>query len=601
MLRMTQAQRHRGPDAEGHFIDACAALGHRRLSIIDLSADGNQPMWDASGRYGIVYNGELYNYRALKAELPAYPFKSQSDTEVILAAFAHWGIEAFRRLNGMFALALYDRLERRLYLVRDRFGVKPLYYVWKNGVLAVASEMRALLAGGFAEKKLSRSAVADYLANGAVTGVQRMLQDVQQLPAGCFARIDAQGMHTQAFYLLPEANCEPSGDGPAQTEVRVLELLRQSVARQMASDVPLGAFLSGGIDSSALVALLAELSSEPPLTFTIGFKEQQFDETGFAETIARTYGTRHTTLTLQAGDFLDQLPAALDAMDTPTLDGLNTFVVSKLTRQAGVTVALSGLGGDELFAGYGTFRRYVAQSELLWWRLPQRLRRLATALPQVFAQTPKTRRILDLLNIPAFELEQVYPIYRAIFDPKSIQKMMAGDQNAGNPVQNWLHAQRKNVEKFPRLSQYSLGELSGYTQHMLLRDTDQMSMASSLEVRVPFFDNELVEYLLRVPDALKYPHTPKRLLVRALGNRLPASIVNRPKMGFTLPWEKWLRHELKHFCEDHFSGLAERGILHPETLKRLWTSFHRGRQGVLWSQVWLFVVLEYWLRRNIEG
>ncbi|MEO6758272.1 MAG: asparagine synthase (glutamine-hydrolyzing), partial [Saprospiraceae bacterium] len=596
---MTQRMQHRGPDGDGHYTDDLVALGHRRLAILDLSELGAQPMWDASGRYAITYNGEIYNFRELRAELAGYPFRSHSDTEVILAGFAAWGIQLFERLNGIFAFALYDKQARTLYAVRDRFGIKPLYYSDLDSHFLVASEQRALLATGLVSKKVSTLALSDFLSNGSVAGAQGMAEGLRQLPGGYYLEI-RPGQHSQPipYHLFYQTHRDPVEASREQVTKNIRDLLLKSVESQLVSDVPLGAFLSGGIDSSAIVALMSEVSATKPMTFTIGFEEKKYDESAYAEIVAKKYGTQHTVLTLSPGNFLDALPEALEAMDTPTMDGPNSYVVSKLTRAAGVTVALSGLGGDELFAGYAPFLRYHNWRGNLWWKVPHAIRRGLTAPLAAWGTSTKYRRIGCLLQVPAFEIEHVYPNFRSVMDEQTVRQLLNGEYSGISPT--LLQANKGDIHRFPPLSQYTIAEMTGYTQHMLLKDTDQMSMASSLEVRVPFFDNDLVEYVLRIPDALKYPQSPKQLLVEAMQDRLPPSIVNRPKMGFTLPWANWLRTELADFCETHIQALCDRRILDSDAIRTLWTDFKQHKHQVLWSHVWMFVVLEYWLQKNLD-
>lgn len=596
--RMTDCLQHRGPDADGYYTDERVSLGHRRLSIIDLSELGRQPMWDDTGRYALVYNGEIYNFRELKAELKDYPFRSGSDTEVILAGFATWGTAFFARLNGIFAFVLYDLQQERMYVVRDRFGIKPLYYAADPAFCLVASEQRSILQSGVVSQDISRDAVADFLYNGAVCGGQRCCESIRQLPAGHFMLLEkGKAPDIRAYWLFFE-HIRPIAQidaGEAQREVK--RLLMQAVERQLVSDVPLGAFLSGGIDSSAVVALMSEVSAERPLTFTIGFKETKFDESQYAEIVAKKFNTRHTVLTLVPDDFLHELPNMVDALDSPTLDGINTYVVSKLTRKAGVTVALSGLGGDELFAGYATFRRFYDWKHHFFWKIPALLRHLAGAPLKALGSSTRMRRLGELLNVPEFDIDWVYPQFRGIFDKKTIAEMM-GHRPGPNPVFTFLHRHRAAISRLPLLSQYSVAEMTGYTNHMLLKDTDQMSMASGLEVRVPFFDNDLVDYVLSLPDSVKYPHTPKALLVHAMGDLLPSEIVNRPKMGFTLPWEQWLRGELYTFCDEHLHALCDRGLFEPALIQRMWRQFNEHTNQILASHIWMFVVLEHWLQKN---
>lgn len=596
--RMTDLLAHRGPDAEGFYVDETVALGHRRLSIIDLSPLGAQPMWDAGDRYVVVFNGEIYNYVALKAELSGYPFRSTSDTEVLLAGYAAWGTDLFKKLNGIFAFAIYDKQEQTMCVVRDRFGIKPLYYTYAADYCAIASEQRAIMHSGLVERKISRAAIADFFFDGAVCGTQRSCEGILQLPSGHYMvlRKGESPVITPYHIFFNEVAPLPSTDREA-IKIRLHELLRQAVERQMVSDVPLGAFLSGGIDSSAIVALMSEVATTQPLTFSIGFKEVKYDESRFAEIIAKKFNTNHTTFILHPDDFLNRLPAALRALDTPTLDGINTYVVSELTRSSGVTVALSGLGGDELFAGYPGFTRYYNWKNHFFWRLPAGLRRVAAQVLTMAGSSTKIGRTKHLLNIPEFTLEHVYPLFRQVFDDETVAHIL-GHTPAPNPVFEFLKKHKTAIGRLPLLSQYTVGEMTGYTAHMLLKDTDQMSMASGLEVRVPFFDNDLVDYVLAIPDAVKYPHTPKGLLVESLGDLLPREVVDRPKMGFVLPWEDWLRGALNSFCQEKIDALCDRNLLDGAYVRKMWNDFLHERNGVLASHVWMFVVLEDWLEKN---
>jgi len=336
--QMTDRMQHRGPDADGHYDDERVSLGHRRLSIIDLSELGSNPMWDVSGRYAIVYNGEVYNYKELKAELPDYPFRSETDTEVVIAGFAAWGVAVFGKLNGIFAFALYDKQEGKMYAVRDRFGIKPLYYAANDSFCMLASEQRAIIHSDMVARNISKAAISDYLFDGAVCGEQRICESIRQLPAGHYMVLEKDKPPEMAPYCFFFENVKPLKEisiGAAQK--RVKELLTRAVERQLVSDVPLGAFLSGGIDSSAIVALMSEVSTERPLTFTVGFKESRFDESEYAAVVAKKFNTRHTLLTLHPDDFLHELPNALDALDTPSLDGVNTYVGVFQQHVGGIT------------------------------------------------------------------------------------------------------------------------------------------------------------------------------------------------------------------------------------------------------------------------
>ncbi|MEM9987739.1 MAG: asparagine synthase (glutamine-hydrolyzing), partial [Bacteroidota bacterium] len=342
---------HRGPDAQGVFAQSNVGLGHLRLSIIDLSDAAKQPMPDATGRYTMVYNGEVYNYQSIREELgPAYTFQSDSDTDVILASYHAWGPSCLEKLNGMFAFAIWDKVEEQLFVARDRLGIKPLYWYQAEEKLVFASEVRALLASGQVPRQIDRASLPEFLRYYSVNTPNTLIQGVKMLKAGHFG-IWKDGVWEMERYWDPSQHEGPEDSDYPTVKDQVRSLLQDSVEKRMMSDVPFGAFLSGGIDSSAIVALMASVSNQPVHTFSVVFEEEEFDESPWSDLIAKKYRTVHHPIPLKPQDFLKELPAALAAMDHPSGDGLNSYVVSQATKKQGFTVALSGLGGDELFAG----------------------------------------------------------------------------------------------------------------------------------------------------------------------------------------------------------------------------------------------------------
>lgn len=600
---LTGAMAHRGPDGEGHFEQAPFFLGHRRLSIIDLSATGAQPMSDVSGRYTIVFNGEIYNYKQLRAELAHYPFRSQSDSEVILAAWAQWGEECLHRLAGMWAFAIHDREAGTLTLSRDRFGVKPLYYASRRGHFAFASELRPLLASGLVEKQLNADALQEYLLYQSVSAPATLVQGLFLLGPG-ENLVHRQGVSVIKRWWSLEEQVKPlTGELNAQTATKqVRQLLEQAVARRMVADVPVAAFLSGGIDSSAVVALMARQSAGPIDTFSVVFDEKDFDESQWSQLIARKYNTRHHPIRLRPADFLKEVPAALHAMDHPSGDGPNSFVVSKVTQAQGIKVALSGIGGDELFAGYPFFKRVykLSRNPLLRFS-PAFVKRATAGLVQAVPGGRRGAQMASLLRLPRVDLAHLLPAYRVLFQPALAATLLKGESKP-MPVQQWLQSRRQPLERLPLLSQLSIAELQFYLHNVLLRDTDQMSMASSLEVREPFLDHELVTAVLALPDAIKFPSTPKKLLTDALGDLLPRELTQRRKMGFTFPWAHWLRNELAGWCEHRMERLEMKGVFRHGAVKALWTQFKSGDKNILWNHVWLLAVLDEWMEANgVEG
>ena len=595
--RMCDSIRHRGPDAGATWVEGPLAFGHRRLSIIDLSSAANQPFHDVSGRYVIVFNGEIYNYQDVKTRITDYPFQTTSDTEVLVAAYAKWGPECLVQLRGMFAFAIWDRTERSLFIARDRMGVKPLYYYQDDTKLLFSSEIRAMLASGEVKKEINEEALVDLFSYQSVGGVNSIIKNIRQLEAGCWMKLAGNKITRERYWDVTHPRVDfDFGNVPA-VKARIRDLMLQSVTRRLVSDVPVGAFLSGGIDSSAVVGLMAEASTRPPATFNICFEEKEYDESLYAEMIAKKFKADHTRILLQPTVFLDEMTNALDAMDTPSGDGINTYVVSKAIRRKGVTVALSGVGGDELFAGYPYFGQYTTLQARSWlWKWPAFIRRQASLIES----GPRRERLRQLLSADSCSIDRVYPVFRQMITPGKLRELIALNGHAGllEDMAPGLTARKDDLRKLPLLSQVSAAEYLGYTQHTLLKDTDQMSMAVALEVREPFFDHDLVEFVMSVPDAIKRPVYPKSLLVESLKPLLPDEIVHRRKQGFLFPWNTWMKNELRSFCESHVQNMAGRRFVNGDNLLRFWREFVAGKGDIRWGEIWLFVVLDHWMEKN---
>lgn len=605
---MNTAMQHRGPDDEGVFVNNTVALGHRRLSIIDLSSAGHQPMKSVDGRYQIVYNGELYNFKELKFELQrvvsgsgeqAYFFQTNTDTEVIIAAYARWGADCVKHFNGMFAFAIWDEQAKELFIARDRLGIKPLYYSYTNNVLAFSSEIRSLLASELIPKKLDEDSLIDYLRYQTVHAPHTIIKGIKMLMPGHYIRAGNEKVTIRSYWDIVQ-NISMASNGKTYGEVckDVNELLTKAVERRLIADVPFGAFLSGGIDSSAIVGLMSKVSSEKVKTFSVTFDESEFSEAKYARLIAEKFNTDHHEIRLKPADFLEQLPNALKAMDHPSGDGTNIYIVSKATKEAGITMALSGLGGDELFAGYDIFKRSLELNKKGWLNAVPKFMRsaggiiLAKAKPGIASE-----KIAELLKQDAVNFKTFYPLSRQVLMDKAILGLLNREILIENSVTQIISESKISNLK-PQISKVSIAEISTYMQNVLLRDADQMSMAQALEVRVPFIDYTLVEYVLGIPDKYKSASSPKKLLVDALGDLLPPEIVNRPKMGFTFPWTGWMKNELKEFCSQKMIALSKRKQFREQGVLELWNGFLSDNPRITWSRIWYLVVLENWLEEN---
>ncbi len=591
--------KHRGPDASLYFNDDTVALGHTRLSIIDLSESSNQPFYSSDKRYVIVYNGELYNYKQLKLTLQQsahgsgtipYIFTTKSDTEVVLAAYLRWGKQCLNYFNGMFAFAIYDKHTKQTFIARDRFGVKPLYYHYYNEAFIFSSEIRAILNCGLKTFSLNKEAIQEYTQYQNINSPNTIVKGIKILEPGSFIEFE-NNTPTLTTYYTPQIT--PSEKySYKETTTKINELLHHSVQLRLEADVPFGAFLSGGIDSSAIVGIMSNISSDPINTFNISFDESDFSESKYAKLISKKFNTKHTEIKLTPEHFLNTLPEALDKMDSPGGDGINTYIVSKSTKNAGITMAMSGIGGDELFAGYDVFKNLYTLQNKQWLNLfPKFIRTYAGKGLVLKKNNIRHLKLAEILAQDKINVNSCYELSRSLFSKKQLQELI--------PSYNKINLTKYQL-KYPNyiLSTISINEISTYLSNTLLKDTDQMSMAVALEVREPFLDYKLVDFVLNIPDEFKYPITPKKLLVDSLNGLVPDEIINRPKMGFTLPWKYWMQNELKDFCQKNITALEQKNIYKTNSINNLWQRFLKNDSLITWSRVWHLIVLNYWIDKN---
>ena len=631
--RMAAAMRHRGPDEEGFLIgDARApglALGMRRLSIIDL-AGGQQPVWNETRDVGVIYNGELYNFRELRERLTllGHRFRTQSDTEILVHAWEEWGEECLTELRGMFAFALLDLRGRfatapLLFLARDPLGIKPLYYTQTAEGFAFASEVRALLASGVVPKQISQDALTSYLLFGSVSEPVSLVEGIFSLPPG----------HRMLLYV-PERRRVPRArpwwdpqTSPAARDQRkpqdvdsaakkLRPLLEDAVRAHLIADVPVGLFLSGGLDSGALAALAAKAQAGIR-SFTLSFPGTSYDEAPLAQKVAERCGTRHTNVPLDGAAMLRRLDEAVGALDQPTMDGINTYFVSWAAGEVGLKVALSGLGGDELFAGYASFANTALLQRLmrLAWFVPQPLLRATAPL---VAATIGTRRSRDAAGkavaawTDADTLPHPYFYARALFPPGQLERLVqprfrpstvGADGVTLEPTWlGWLDRTASEAGKLEPVAAIAWLEMRCYMASTLLRDTDSVSMARSLEVRVPLLDTPLVEFVSALPDAARRrARAQKALLVEALAGLLPGEILGQQKKTFTLPWEEWLRGPLRPRLESSFADIAPALAPHlrAEGVRTVWSAFLGGKTS--WSRPWALYVLNEWCKHQLTA
>jgi asparagine synthase (glutamine-hydrolysing) len=620
---MMDAMLHRGPDGEGVLLIPPVVAGMRRLAIIDLPG-GNQPVWNETQTLATVFNGEIYNFRELRKELEnaGHRFRTLSDTEVIVHAYEEWGERCVQRLRGMFAFAVVETPQgptgraSHVFLARDRLGIKPLYYALVNRKLFFASEVRALLASGDVPARLAPEAIPAYLLFGSVCEPSTLVDGVSSLLPGHSLRIaldelpcsvaptshwDAEGVNE----IVTRAPVLPERVSPTQ---QVRSLLKDAVTSHLVADVPVGIFLSGGIDSTAIAALASEAQSGIH-TFTVAFPDAEFSEAEQARRTARLLGTEHRELVLSDHDMITWFDDALNAFDQPSMDGINTFFVSRAARQAGLKVALSGLGSDEIFGGYTSFRAKsaVAYTSVAGRLSPRFLRRFGARVMDMAASISTSPDRLRKAS-SAFQYPDLFPdpyfFTRLLFTPGTFAEQRHRGSASWETL-SWWHwlrdasSQSKSMDGFTRVSWL---ELRSYLLNTLLRDTDAVSMRNSLEVRVPFLDGPLVEYVLSLPESIKTPSKqPKGFLIAALADILPSHVVSQRKRTFTFPWQTWLRGALGKRVA---AGLADWSpSLEPELgasfALGVWRDFLNGR--TTWSRPWSLYMLNEWVKRNLRS
>lgn len=592
---------HRGPDDHGAWSEQLSehaiAFSHRRLAIIDLSPMGHQPMTDPVSGSVICYNGEVYNFRALRRELEASGerFTSSSDTEVILRGYRVWGGRVFGKLRGMFALAIYDRPGQRLVLARDSAGIKPLYWYRDGDVVVFASEVRALLASDLVPRHLSAEGLEGFMAFGSLQEPFTMVDGVMSVRPGTWSVIELRGaLNTHEFDGLPHVEQKPMD----QSDVTALidAALEVCVERQLESDVPIGLFLSGGVDSAALLAYVARLRRADVTAFTVSFPDDPYDEWDDARHVATHYGVPHIAVLMSPTEVRNALATVITAFDQPSVDGVNTYLVAAAAAQAHLKVALSGLGGDEVFCGYDSFARArIAYRVARYLRLiPRSLRKhLEHTIGRVGRNEP-TRKVLGLLGNP----DQPYLAVRKMFSPSQIAQIIRHEARSSHDWELIAFGRAfQEAANRDAVSEISVLELRTYLRNTLLRDTDQMAMAHGLEVRVPFLDEDLLAAVFSISGDWRLRGTgPKPLLTNAAGN-LPSSVIKRPKRGFDLPWAAWLAggtgEEIRSFA---IAVAGRSNVFHPDGIARLWDAYRQGT--VRWSRVWGPYVALRWLEAN---
>ena len=601
---MGQAIYHRGPDAGGIYLDEQIGLCHRRLSILDLSEAGNQPMYSADGSLVIVFNGEIYNFLEIRAELEqqGVTFKSHTDTEVILALYAREGVKCLEKLNGMFAFALWDKNTQELFIARDRLGKKPLYYYTEGDRFAFGSEIKAILALKDIPREIRLDAVYDFFAYQYVPDPKSIFQHINKLPPAHYMLLNKNGFSIHEYWDVSFKNISTQSEEEHKAQLKAL--LEKVTRQRMISDVPLGAFLSGGVDSSGVVAMMAEASETPVKTCTIGFDDEKFNEADFAKEIAEKYNTEHHEFTVHQ-NVAEQLEHIAGFFDEPFADPslVPTYFVSELARKA-VTVALAGDGGDEMFAGYQKYTTDDIENKLRN-KFPKSIRKhLFPGLAKISGAIPGTigKKAKSLLTSLSHEPGMGFYITNSMMTDEAweqLAKPQIKDQlNGYHPSQYTLDMYNK-ADGPDHLSKILYTDIKTYMTGDILVKVDRMSMAHSLEVRAPILDYQVTEFAATLPSSQKYRDGEKKYLLKEVFKPfIPESLLYRKKMGFSTPLDEWFRSELKEFSEKRIqnkkSGLHS--IFNGNAIERVWNE-HQSKQRNHGIILWSMLMYQLWHER----
>lgn len=615
---MVKKMEHRGPDDHGVFKDGSVGLGMARLAIIDLTAAGHQPMSNQAGTIWIVFNGEMYNYLEEKKVLvgKGYHFRSNSDTEVLLSMYEEYGDDFVLRVRGMFAIAIYDRRfgQERLVMVRDQLGVKPLLYWHQNKTLVFASEIKAILASGLVPRKIDPESVRLLVTYGSVTQPRTIIQDVKMLLPAHRLIYEKNKVRLEKYWSLGVDRVAGLRHEPYTVQLTTLKsTLEDSVKRQMISDVPIGAFLSGGIDSGLLVAIMTRVAKSKVKTYSVGFQLEgsHIDETDDARRVAKYLGTSHSRVEVTAGDIKKDIRKIAKFLDQPTVDGVNAYYISQAAAK-GVTVAISGTGGDELFAGYPWFINLTRTSPDSGFiaQLAQKGIFNSLSLGRYASQLESLRRSGGFLA----KYSREYSIFGSIRGAKILSKKIRQSSTIGREPSYDINIP-DDISYFEPIDRVTALILRGYTQNQLLRDIDAASMAHSLEVRVPFLDSKVADVALSlssntklgkvssIADSTKVTYRSsgaKKILVDIATKWLPPDIDQQEKRGFAMPFDSWLRTSLKEMVDKTLSRsvVEKRGIFDPTEVGRLKAQFEAGNMS--WPSIWLLMMTELWCQEVLD-
>ena len=592
LVEMTNSLYHRGPDSNGYYFnkEKNIGLGHRRLSIIDLSDNANQPMTSHCGNYKMVYNGEVYNYKSIAKELNI-KLRSQSDSEVILEAFVKWGKNFVNKLNGMFAIAIYDISNNQLHLFRDRLGIKPLYYYQFENEFLFSSEIKAFKKLNI-NLEINTKAIFGYLHYGYIPKENSIYKYIHKLPAGSAATYNNQQLTTNSYWKIENKIAKNTLKNFSNAKTQLKSVLYDSVEKRLISDVPIGTFLSGGTDSSLVTSIASKVSNNPVNTFSIGYKEAKFNESDKAKLIAKHLKTNHHDFIVSENDVLAELDQVLDNFDEPFADSscFPTYLVSKLAKKH-VSVCLSGDGGDELFMGYGAYNWAKRLSNPFLWNF-----RKTIALGLKYSGKERNKRASLVFNSPnEGKMSHIFSQEQYLFSKKELEKLLIKPNK--DLIEEKINSERQLTNKETQ----SFFDIKNYLKDDLLVKVDRSSMLSSLEVRVPLLDHRIVELALNINEPLKTSNgVSKYLLKELLYEHVPKELLDHPKWGFSIPLAKWLKKELKYLIDDYLNDdiINQYKLFNLKEIQQLKHRFFSGEE-YLYNRVWQLIVINRFLKKNI--
>ena len=593
---MTNALKHRGPDSDGFYNDATVGLGHRRLSIIDLRDAANQPMLSHNGRYVIIFNGEVYNFKELSSQVrvknDSFYYKTNSDTEVVIEAFNKWGVDFVNRLNGMFAIAIYDTVEGHLFLYRDRIGIKPLYYYWDGENFLFASEIKALTKVDFIRNKLTinQTAVNHFLNLGYIPSPISIYNEIHKFPAGNRLHINKNIFTLEPYWTLEDKVEFDEFSNYSEAKKKLKYLVESSVSYRMVSDVPFGTFLSGGIDSSLVTAVAQSQSSQAINTFSIGFKESKFNESVYAQTIAKHLKTNHHEFVVTTQEAQEMVNEMLISYDEPFSDSsaIPTMLLSRLAKKH-VTMTLSGDGGDELFLGYGSYK-WAKKLNSGFYKQNRKL--LSYAFSKMSDRYMRVSKLLDYS--PNDDLKRhIFSQEQYLFSQQEVNQLLKNKDFDNSIVGNNF----SNLDRKLSVSEeQALFDLKYYLPDDLLVKVDRATMKYSLETRVPLLDYRIIEFAINLPEKFKQKgDISKYILKETLYDYLPKSYFERHKAGFSIPMNDWLKTDLKYLIDDYLNEkiVQEAGFIHFEIISDLLRRWHL-KETHLYNRIWTLIVLHKW-------